>query len=49
MNDKGGSYAQYVVVSEKTVAPMPNGLDVLMAGGLLIIGATALRNLEALV
>ncbi|MBD2772876.1 NADP-dependent oxidoreductase [Iningainema sp. BLCCT55] len=48
MNDKGGSYAQYVVVSEKTVAPMPDGLDMLMAGGLPIAGATALRNLEAL-
>lgn len=48
MNDKGGSYAQYVVVSEKTVAPMPNGLDILMAGGLPIAGATALSNLNAL-
>lgn len=48
MNDKGGSYAQYVVVSEKTVAPVPDGLDMPMAGGLPIIGATALRNLEAL-
>ncbi|MDV2997841.1 MAG: L-threonine 3-dehydrogenase [Chroococcidiopsis sp. SAG 2025] len=48
MNDKGGSYAQYVVVSEKTVAPMPDRLDMLMAGGLPIAGATALRNLEAL-
>jgi NADPH:quinone reductase-like Zn-dependent oxidoreductase len=48
MNDKGGSYAQYVVVSEQTVAPVPDGLDLLMAGGLPIAGATALRNLEAL-
>ena len=48
MNDKGGSYAQYVVVSEKTVAPMPNGLDSLMAGGLPIAGITALNNLQAL-
>lgn len=48
MNDKGGCYAQYVVVSEKTVAPVPDGLDMLMAGGLPIAGATALRNLEAL-
>ena len=48
MNDKGGSYAQYVVVSEKTVALVPDGLDLLMAGGLPIAGATALRNLEAL-
>ena len=48
MNDKGGSYAQYVVVSEKTVAPMPDNLDMLMAGGLPIAGATALSNLEAL-
>lgn len=48
MNDKGGSYAQYVVVSEKTVAPIPDRLDMLMSGGLPIAGATALRNLEAL-
>lgn len=48
MNDKGGSYAQYVVVSEKTVAPMPDGLDMLTAGGLPIAGATALSNLNAL-
>jgi NADPH:quinone reductase len=48
MNDKGGSYAQYVVVSEETVAPMPEGLDVLMAGGLPIAGATALSNLQML-
>jgi NADPH:quinone reductase len=48
MNDKGGCYAQYVVVSEQTVAPMPDRLDMLMAGGLPIAGATALRNLQAL-
>jgi NADPH:quinone reductase len=48
MNDKGGSYAQYVVVSEKTVAPLPDNLDMLMAGGLPIAGATALSNLVAL-
>ena len=48
MNDKGGCYAQYVVVSEQTVAPMPDRLGMLMAGGLPIAGATALRNLEAL-
>ena len=48
MNDKGGCYAQYGVVSEKTVALVPDGLDLLMAGGLPIAGATALRNLEAL-
>ena len=48
MNDKGGSYAQYVVVSEQTVALVPDGLDLLMAGGLPIAGATALSNLNAL-
>lgn len=48
MNDKGGSYAQYVVVSEKTVAVVPDSLDMLMAGGLPCAGGTALRNLEAL-
>ncbi|MDZ7970151.1 MAG: NADP-dependent oxidoreductase [Nostoc sp. DedSLP03] len=48
MNDKGGSYAQYVVVCEKTIAPIPDGLDMLMAGGLPIAGITALNNLLAL-
>lgn len=48
MNDKGGSYAQYVVVSEQTVAPIPDRLDMRMAGGLPCAGGTALRNLEAL-
>ncbi len=48
MNDKGGSYAQYVVVSEETVVPMPDGLDLVMAGGLPIAGITALCNLQAL-
>lgn len=48
MNDKGGSYAQYVVVSEKTVAHIPDRFDLLMAGGLPIAGATALSNLNAL-
>jgi NADPH:quinone reductase len=48
MSDKGGCYAQYVVVSEQTVASIPDRLDMLMAGGLPIAGATALRNLEAL-
>ena len=48
MNDKGGCYAGYVVVSQETVAPMPDGFDMSMAGGLPIAAATALRNLEAL-
>ena len=48
MNDKGGSYAQYVVVPEKSVATIPDGFDMMMAGGFPIAGATALRNLEAL-
>ncbi|MDZ8065338.1 MAG: NADP-dependent oxidoreductase [Nostoc sp. DedQUE08] len=48
MNDKGGSYAQYVIVSEKTIAPIPDGLDMVMAGGLPIAGITALNNLLAL-
>ena len=48
MNDKGGSYAEYVVVSSETVALMPDGLDIVMAGGLPIAGITALSNLQAL-
>jgi NADPH:quinone reductase len=48
MNDKGGSYAEYVVVSAETIAPLPAGLDMTMAGGLPIAGITALNNLQAL-
>ena len=48
MNDKGGSYAEYVVVCEKTVAPLLDNLDIAMAGGLPIAGATALSNLNGL-
>ena len=48
MNDKGGSYAQYVVVSEKTVARVPAGMDMTQAGALPIAGLTAMSNLEAL-
>jgi NADPH:quinone reductase len=48
MNDKGGSYAEYVVVSAETIAPIPAGLDLVMAGGLPIAGITALCNLQAL-
>ena len=48
MNDKGGSYAEYVVVSEEMIAPIPAGLDSVMAGGLPIAGITALNNLQAL-
>jgi NADPH:quinone reductase len=48
MNDKGGSYAEYVVVSEKTIALIPDGLDIVMAGGLPIASTTALSNLLAL-
>ena len=47
MNEKGGCYAEYVVVSQETVVPMPDGFDMSMAGGLPIAGATALSNLEA--
>ncbi len=48
MNDKGGSYAQYVVVSEETIARIPDCLDILMAGGLPIAAIAALNNLQAL-
>jgi NADPH:quinone reductase-like Zn-dependent oxidoreductase len=48
MNDKGGSYAQYVVVFEDTIALIPDGIDMVMAGGLPIAGVTALSNLQAL-
>ena len=48
MNSKGGCYAEYVAVSEKTVALMPDGFDMTMAGGLPIAGATALSGLNAL-
>ncbi len=48
MNDKGGGYAQTVVVSEKTVASVPAGLAMVMAGALPSSGGTALSGLNAL-
>ena len=48
MNDMGGSYAEYVVVPEVNVASVPNGMDMLQAGGLSIAGLTAMSNLETL-
>ena len=48
MNDKGGSYAQYVAVSEATVSRVPAAMDMTQAGALPIAGITAMSNLEAL-
>ena len=48
MNDKGGSYAQYVVVPEGSIALVPNGMEMTQAGGLSIAALTAMSNLEAL-
>ena len=48
MNDQGGSYAQYVAVSEGNVSRVPNGMDMIQAGALPIAGITAMSNLEAL-
>ena len=48
MNNKGGGYAEYVVVSQQTVALIPDGLDMPMAGALPVAGATALSGLNAL-
>jgi NADPH:quinone reductase len=37
MNDKGDSYAEYVVVSKETIVPMPDGFDMLMVGHSLLV------------
>jgi NADPH:quinone reductase-like Zn-dependent oxidoreductase len=44
----GGFYAEYVVVGEDEVAPIPSGLEPDEAGALGCDGITALRGLEAL-
>ena len=44
--ESGGFYAEYVAVDEDNVAPIPSGMDPVMAGGLGADGITALRGLE---
>ena len=48
LNPKGGSYAQLVAVPEKSVARLPDGMSLEMAGGFAVAGVTALSNLKAL-
>ncbi len=47
-NKKGGFFAEYIVVKERNVAPIPRGLSLEQAGALPISGITALQGLDAL-
>jgi NADPH:quinone reductase len=47
-NPKGGFHAEYVVVDEKKVAPVPRGLDLTRAGAIATTGLTALQGVDAL-
>ncbi len=44
--ESGGFYAEYVAVDQDYVAPIPHGMDPVMAGALGADGITALRGLE---
>jgi NADPH:quinone reductase len=45
-NPKGGFYAEYVAVAASKVGPVPEGVDMLHAGGLATIGLTALQGVD---
>ncbi|MGZ4898222.1 MAG: alcohol dehydrogenase catalytic domain-containing protein, partial [Candidatus Angelobacter sp.] len=43
---KGGSYAEYVAVPAKGVAPIPKPLDLRHAGAIPVTGLTALQGID---
>jgi NADPH:quinone reductase-like Zn-dependent oxidoreductase len=45
-NPKGGFYAEYVAVAAEDVAPVPELLDLRRAGGVPVIGLTALQGID---
>lgn len=46
LNPKGGCYAEYVVINEDRVAPLPSGLDLEQAGPLAVDAITAMSGLD---
>jgi NADPH:quinone reductase-like Zn-dependent oxidoreductase len=47
-NAKGGFFAEYIVINEKEVAPVPQGLSLAEAGALAVAGITAMQGLDQL-
>lgn len=47
-NKKGGFYAEYAAVSQRSVGRVPSGLSLERAGALTVIGLTALQGVDAL-
>ncbi len=45
-NEKGGFYAEYVVVSAENAAPLPAGLDFLHAGAAAVTAMTAQQGID---
>jgi NADPH:quinone reductase-like Zn-dependent oxidoreductase len=45
-NLKGGFYAEYVAVDERSAAPVPRRLDLVQAGAGAVTGLTALRGID---
>jgi NADPH:quinone reductase len=43
---KGGFYATYAAVPAENVAPIPDGLDLEQAGGVPVVGLTALQGID---
>src|SRR5256885_16586937 len=46
MFEKGGFYAEYVVISAHNVARIPRGLDLVRAGAMAVTGLTALQGID---
>lgn len=48
MSPKGGSWAEYVVVGEHGITPIPDGMDFQTAAGLPVAGRSAVDSLHSL-
>lgn len=45
-NSKGGFYAEYIAIDEKSLAPVPRRLDLIQAGAGAVTGLTALQGID---
>jgi NADPH2:quinone reductase len=45
-NSKGGFYAEYIAIDEKSIAPVPRRLDLIQAGAGAVTGLTALQGID---
>ena len=45
-NSKGGFYAEYIAINEKSIAPVPRRLDLIQAGAGAVTALTALQGID---